>query len=135
MEIKPIRTKADYERALREIERLWGARRRTAHGDRLDVLATLVEAYEAEHFPIDLPDPIEAIRFRLEQQGLEPRALIGVLGGRSRVHEVMNGKRPLSLEMIRRLHERFGIPAEVLIRPTDHRRVPRASGVALGHFA
>ena len=117
MEIKPIRTKSDYAWALREIERLWGARQRTPEGDRLDVLATLVEAYEQKHFPIDPPDPIEAIRFRLEQQGLDPRALIGVIGGRSRVYEVMQRKRALSLEMIRRLHQRFGIPAEVLIRP------------------
>ena len=117
MEIRPIRTKADYERALREIERLWGARERTSEGDRLDVLATLVEAYEQKHFPIDPPDPIEAIRFRLEQQGLDSRALVGVIGGRSRVYEVMKRKRALSLAMIRRLHERFGIPAEVLIRP------------------
>jgi len=122
MEIKPIRTKADYERTLREIERLWGARQRTPDGDRLDVLATLVEAYEQKHFPIDAPDPIEAIRFRLEQQGLDPRALVGVIGGRSRVYEVMQRKRALSLEMIRRLHESFGIPAEVLIRPSRRRR-------------
>jgi HTH-type transcriptional regulator/antitoxin HigA len=122
MEIKPIRTKSDYERTLREIERLWGARQRTQEGDRLDVLATLVDAYEQKHFPIDPPDPIEAIRFRLEQQGLDPRALIGVIGGRSRVYEVRQGKRALSLEMIRRLHQRFGIPAEVLIRPSRRRR-------------
>jgi len=122
MEIRPIRTKADYERALREIERLWGARERTSEGDRLDVLATLVEAYEQKHFPIDPPDPIEAIRFRLEQQGLDPRALVGVIGGRSRVFEVMHRKRALSLEMIRRLHQRFGIPADVLIRPSQRRR-------------
>ncbi len=122
MEIKPIRTGADYERALREIERLWGAKQASREGDRLDVLATLVDAYEREYFPIDPPDPIEAIRFRLEQQGLDPRALIGVIGGRSRVYEVMHRKRALSLEMIRRLHERFGIPAEVLIRPPQARR-------------
>ncbi|HEY6417537.1 MAG TPA: transcriptional regulator [Candidatus Binataceae bacterium] len=118
MEIKPIRTNSDYERALREIERLWNAKVGTPKGDRLDVLATLVEDYEQKHFPVDPPDPIEAIRFRLEQQGLDPRALIGVIGGRSRVYEVMHRKRALSLEMIRRLHGRFGIPAEVLIRPT-----------------
>jgi len=122
MEIRPIRTKADYERALREIERLWGAGEGTADGDRLDVLATLVEAYEQKHFPIDTPDPIEAIRFRLEQQGLDHRALLGVIGTRSRVYEVMQRKRALSLEMIRRLHQRFGIPADVLIRPTRARR-------------
>lgn len=117
MEIKPIRTELDYERVLREIERLWGAKEGTVEEDRLDVLATLAEAYERKHFPIDSPDPIEAIRFRLEQEGLDPRALVGVIGGRSRVYEVMKRKRALSLEMIRRLHERFGIPAEVLIRP------------------
>ena len=122
MEIKPIRTKADYARALREIERLWGAEEGTMQGDRLDVLATLVEAYEQKNFPIDLPDPIEAIRFRLEQQGLDPRSLVGVIGGRSRVYEVMQRKRTLSLEMIRRLHQRFGIPAEVLIGPSRRRR-------------
>ncbi len=122
MEIKPIRTKADYERALREIERLWGAREGTPDGDRLDVLATLVDAYEQKHFPIDPPDPVDAIRFRLEQQGLDARALVGVIGGRSRVYEVMHRKRALSLEMIRRLHQRFGIPADVLIRPTRRRR-------------
>jgi HTH-type transcriptional regulator/antitoxin HigA len=122
MDIKPIRTKTDYERALREVERLWGRKEGTPDGDRLEVLATLVEAYEQKHFPIDLPDPIAAIRFRLEQQGLDPRALVGVIGGRSRVYEVMHGKRALSLEMIRRLHLRFGIPAEVLIRPSRNRR-------------
>jgi HTH-type transcriptional regulator/antitoxin HigA len=121
MEIKPIRTKSDYERTLREIEHLWGAKHATPDGDRLDVLATLVEAYEQKHFPIDPPDPIEAIRFRLEQQGLDPRALVGIIGGRSRVYEVMERKRALSLEMIRRLHQQFGIPAEVLIRPTRRR--------------
>jgi HTH-type transcriptional regulator/antitoxin HigA len=127
MKIKPIRTKADYERALREIERMWGAKEGTPQGNQLDVLATLVEAYERKHFPIDPPDPIEAIRFRLEQQGLDPRALIGVIGGRGRVHEVMHGQRALSPTMIRRLHERFGIPAEVLIRPARMGRRRRAA--------
>ena len=127
MEIKPIRSHADHERALLEIQRLWGAKEGTAEGDRLDVLVTLVDAYENEHFPMDPPDPIEAIRFRLEQQGLDPSALIGVIGGRSRVYEVMKGQRALSLEMIRRLHERFGIPAEVLIRPVRTKRRRRAA--------
>jgi len=127
MKIKPIRTKTDYERALREIERMWGAKEGTPQGNQFDVLATLVEAYERKHFPIDPPDPIEAIRFRLEQQGLDPRALIGVIGGRGRVHEVMHGQRALSLTMIRRLHERFGIPAEVLIRPARMGRRRRAA--------
>jgi HTH-type transcriptional regulator/antitoxin HigA len=127
MEIKPIRTELDYERMLREVEGLMDAKPGTAEEDRLDVLATLVEAYEERHFPIDPPDPIEAIRFRLEQQGLDPSALVGVIGGRSRVHEVMHRKRALSLEMIRRLHERFGIPAEVLIRPIRVKRRRRAA--------
>jgi HTH-type transcriptional regulator/antitoxin HigA len=127
MEIKPLHTRADHERALREIERLWGARKSTADGDRLDVLATLAEAYEREHFPIDPPDPIEAIRFRLEQQGLDAHALVGVIGGRSRVYEVMERKRALSLTMIRRLHQRFGIPAEVLIQPVRTARSHRAA--------
>lgn len=99
----------------------------SAEEDRLDVLATLVDAYESEHFPIDPPDPLEAIRFRLEQQGLDTSALVGVIGGRSRVYEVMKGKRALSLEMIRRLHERLGIPAEVLIRPVRAKRRRRAA--------
>ncbi len=127
MEIKPIRTRRDHERALLEIQRLWDAKPGTPEEDRLDVLATLVDAYENEHFPIDPPDPIEAIRFRLEQQGLDTSALVGVIGGRSRVYEVMQRKRALSLEMIRRLHERFGIPAEVLIRPTRTGRRRRAA--------
>jgi HTH-type transcriptional regulator / antitoxin HigA len=127
MEIKPIRTRRDHERALLEIQRLWGAQPGTAEEDRLDVLATLVDAYESEHFPMDPPDPIEAIRFRLEQQGLDPSALVGVIGGRSRVYEVMQRERALSLEMIRRLHERFGIPAEVLIRPIRAKRRRRAA--------
>jgi len=127
MEIKPIRNDADHERALREVQRLWGAKEGTTEGDRLDVLVTLVDAYESEHFPMDPPDPIEAIRFRLEQQGLDPSALIGVIGGRSRVYEVMHRKRTLSLEMIRRLNERFGIPAEVLIRPIRAARRRRAA--------
>lgn len=127
MEIKPIRTEADYEEALREIERVWGAREGTAQGDRLDVLTTLVEAYEQKHFSIDAPDPIEAIRFRLEQHGLDHRALVGVIGGRSRVYEVMKRKRALSLAMIRRLHQRFGIPAEILIRPVRAARRRRAA--------
>lgn len=127
MEIKPIRTNADYERTLLEIEHLWSSKKGTSNGDRLDVLATLAEAYEQKHFPIEAPDPIAAIRFRLEQQGLDTRALVGIVGGRSRVYEVMEGKRSLSLEMIRRLHERFGIPAEVLIRPMQARPRRRAA--------
>ena len=117
-EVKPIRTKRDYEAALKEVERLWGAKSGTRDGDRLDVLATLIDAYEAEHYPMDPPDPIEAIKFRMEQQGLTRRDLEEIIGTRTRIAEVLNRKRGLSVGMIRRLHERLGISAEVLIRPS-----------------
>jgi HTH-type transcriptional regulator/antitoxin HigA len=116
--LKPIRTEADYQAALAEIERLWGAKLGTAQGDRLDVLATLIDAYEAEHYPIDPPDPVEAIRFRMEQQGLTRKDLERMLGTRTRVSEILNRKRNLSISMIRRLHAELGISADVLIRPT-----------------
>ena len=117
-DVKPIRTKSDHAAALAEIERLWGAKRGTPEGDRLDVLATLVDAYEAEQFPMDPPDPIEAIKFRMEQQGLTRKDLEPLIGTRTRVAEVLNRKRSLSIGMIRRLHRALGIPADVLIRPT-----------------
>ena len=117
-DLKPIRIEADYEAALAEVERLWGAKSGTPKGDRLDVLATLIEAYEAKHYPMDPPDPIEAIRFRMEQQGLTRKDLEPMIGNRNRIAEVLNRKRGLSIEMIRQLHDRLGIPAEVLIRPT-----------------
>jgi len=116
MKVKPIRIDADHEAALKEIERLWGAADNTPAGDRLDVLITLVEAYEAKRYPIDAPDPIQAIQFRLDQEGKDLRALVGVIGSRSSVYEVMRGQRPLSLNMIRALHRQFGIPAEILIQ-------------------
>ena len=116
--LKPIRSEADYDAALAEIERLWGARAGTPEGDRLDILATLVDAYENEHYPMDPPDPIEAIKFRMEQQGLARKDLEGILGSRTRVAEVLNRRRGLSINMIRRLHEKLGISVEVLIRPT-----------------
>jgi HTH-type transcriptional regulator / antitoxin HigA len=117
-EVKPIRSERDYESALKEVERLWGAKAGTRDGDRLDVLATLIDAYEAEHYPMDPPDPIDAIMFRMEQQGLTRRDLEAVIGTRTRVAEILNRRRGLSIGMIRRLHERFGISAEVLIRPS-----------------
>jgi HTH-type transcriptional regulator / antitoxin HigA len=122
MQLKPIKTEADHQAALREIERLWGAEEGTPEGDRLDVLATLVDAYEETHFPIDVPDPIGAIKFRLEQQGEDKKALVGIIGNRTRVYEVLRRDRTLSLAMIRRLHAQFHIPAEVLIRPIRARR-------------
>src|ERR1700681_2817950 len=100
-EVKPIRSRRDYDAALKEVERLWGAKAKTRDGDRLDVLATLIDAYEAEHYPIDPPDPIEAIKFRMEQQGLARKDLEGILGTRTRVAEVLNRRRSLSINMIR----------------------------------
>ena len=120
-EVRPIRTKRDYETALKEVERLWGAKAGTPDGDRLDVLATLIDAYETEHHPMDPPDPIEAIKFRMEQQGLTRRDLEEIIGTRTRIAEVLSRKRGLSIAMIRRLHERLGISAEVLIRPSRKR--------------
>jgi HTH-type transcriptional regulator/antitoxin HigA len=117
-EIKPIRSEADYEAALAKVERVWGARSRTPEGDQLDILATLIDAYESEHHPIDPPDPIEAIKFRMEQQGLTRRDLEGILGTRTRVAEVLNRRRGLSINIIRRLHDKLGISADVLIRPS-----------------
>lgn len=122
MDIKPIKTKADYRAALREIEGLMVAGANTPEGERLDVLATLVEAYERKHFPMELPDPIEAIKFRMESLGLKPKDLQPMIGGLNRVYEVLNHTRPLTLAMIRRLHEGLGIPAECLIKPSQHQQ-------------
>jgi HTH-type transcriptional regulator/antitoxin HigA len=116
--LKPIRSESDYQAALVEIERLWGARLGTPEGDRLEVLATLIDAYEAQQDPMDPPDPIGAIRFRMEQQGLTRKDLERVLGSRTRVSEILNRKRNLSIAMIRRLHAELGISADILIRPT-----------------
>ena len=121
MEVRPIKTKSDYRRALKEIERLMSAKRGTPEGDRLDILVTLVQAFEAKHYPIDLPDPIEAIKYHMEQKGLKPRDLVPYIGSRNRVYEVLNRKRPLSLQMIWRLHKGLGIPAESLIKVANER--------------
>ena len=116
MDIAPIKSNRDYRRVLREIEGLMNARRNSPEGDRLDVLVTLVEAWERKHHPLDLPDPVEAIRYHMEQNGLQPRDLIPFIGSRNRVHEVLNRKRSLTLKMISRLHQGLGIPAESLIK-------------------
>lgn len=121
-ELKPIRSEADYQAALAEVERLWGARSGTAKGDRLDVLATLIDVYEQAHQPIDLPDAIDAVKFRMEQMGLTRKDLEPIIGSRARAAEILNRKRGLSIEMIRRLHEQLDIPAEVLIRPARRKR-------------
>jgi HTH-type transcriptional regulator/antitoxin HigA len=118
MEIKPIKTRADYKAALKALESLMNARANTLEGDRLDVLVTLVEAYEPKHFPMDLPDAVEAIEFRMEQQGLTPKDLEPLIGRSNRVYEVLNRKRALTLAMIHRLHVGLGIPAESLLKQT-----------------
>lgn len=119
MNIKPIKTKADYRAMLKEIESLMEALPDTPEGERLDVLATLVEAYEKKHYPLDLPDPVEAIKFRMDQLGLTPKDLEPMIGRLNRVYEVLNHKRPLTLKMIWRLHNGLGIPAESLIKQPE----------------
>ena len=118
MKVTPIRNEGAYNAALAEIERLMDAEADTPRGDRLDVLVTLVEAYERKHWSIDPPDPIDAIKFRMQQRGVSRRELEALLGGKNRVSEVLNRKRPLTIDMIRRLHSRLDIPAESLIKPT-----------------
>ncbi len=116
MNVKPIKSKRDYEWALREVDRLMDAKSGTPEGDRLDVLATLIDAYEQRRFPIEAPDPVEAIRFVMEQRGLSRQDLEPFIGSRARVAEVLNRKRLLTIGMIRRLHAGLGIPVDVLIR-------------------
>ena len=115
MTIRPIRNSSDHQGALKRIQALMSAKPGTDEGDELDVLTTLVDAYEAEHLPIDSPDPIEAIKFRMEQMGLERKDLEPFIGSRARVSEVLNKRRSLSLKMIRTLHEELDIPLEALI--------------------
>ncbi|GLI35008.1 helix-turn-helix domain-containing protein [Desulforhabdus amnigena] len=117
MEIKPIKTEADYEAALEEVDRLFDAGPNTPEGDRLEVLTTLIEAYEEKHHHIPPPDPIEAVLYYMESRGLSRRDLEPYIGSRARVSEVLNRKRPLTIYMIRKLHTGLGIPAEVLIQP------------------
>ena len=132
MNIKPVKTSTDYEAALKEIERLFEAQPGTPQGDRLEVLTTLVEAYEDKHYAIPAPDPIEAIQYFMESRDLSRRDLEPYLGSRARVSEILNRKRPLSLEMIRELNQGLGIPAEVLIKPYRLRTspAPRARATA-----
>lgn len=127
MDIRPIKTARDYDAALAAISEVMDAEPGTPEGDRLDILATLVDAYEARHFPIEAPDPVAAIRFRMEQLGLTRKDLEPLIGSRGRVSEVLSGKRRLSLDMIRRLHAELNIPASVLIQDPSARS-PRTSG-------
>ncbi len=117
MKIKVIKTESEYATALARIEKLMDAKGSTPQGDELELLSLLVHDYEEKVFPIDKADPVAAIRFRMEQQGLEPADLVPLLGSRSRVSEVLSGRRTLSLKMIRNLVQRLGIPAEVLLGP------------------
>ncbi|NDU93154.1 MAG: transcriptional regulator [Ferrovum sp.] len=138
MEIKPIKTAADYRAALKEVESLMAAAAGSPEGERLDVLVTLIEAYEKTHYPMDLPDPVEAIKFRMEQMGLYPKDLTPIFGRLNRVYEVLNGKRSLTLQMIRRLNVELDIPAESLIKapsrlPAGKRRSMSRRPIAARH--
>ncbi len=124
MEVKPIKTEADYNVALKNIEQLWDASYGSPEGDKLDILATLVEAYENEHYPIPFPDPIDAILHYMESQGLTEHDLEPYIGSRFCVSEILNRQRPLSLDMIRRLHKGLGISADILIQSYPLRPVP-----------
>lgn len=121
MDIRPIKTDADYHAALNDIENLMMAEPDTVEGEKLDILVTLVEAYEAKHFPMDLPDPVEAIKFEMERKGLTVKDLEPMIGKSNRVYEILNYKRSLTLKMIWKLHEGLGIPAESLIKPPQVR--------------
>ena len=116
MNLKPIRTKKDYQQALERLELIFDSKKETKEGDELEILGILIEQYESEHFPIDLPDPIEAIKFRMEQLGYTQTDLAKVVGLKSRASEILNKKRKLSLDMIRQLHEKLNIPTDVLIQ-------------------
>lgn len=116
MDISPIKTEIDYQTTLKEIELLMAAEANSPAGDRLDILVTLVEAYERKHYPIGFPDPIDAIKFRMEQQGLTLDDLVPIIGKKNRVYEIMARNRPLTLRMIEGLHEAFSIPAESLLK-------------------
>lgn len=116
MKITPIRNNKDYQNALKRLEEIFDSKKGTERGDELEILSILIEKYENERFPIDLPDPIEAIKFRMEQMGMKPKDLAEVVGYKSRVSEILNKKRKLSLSMIRKLHETLMIPTEVLVQ-------------------
>ncbi len=116
MNLKPVKTKKDYQQALDRLELIFDAKKGTVEGDELEILGILIDQYENEHFPIDLPDPIEAIKFRMEQLGYTQTDLAKVVGLKSRASEILSGKRKLSLEMIRQIHDKLNIPTDVLIQ-------------------
>ena len=115
MEIRPIKTEQDYNSAIQRIEELWGSKKDTENGDELDLLVTLVEAYEMKHYPIAPPDPIDAIKFRMEQMGMSREDMVKYLGSQSRVSEILNRKRKLTLKMVKSLYKGLKIPAEILL--------------------
>lgn len=129
-ELRPIHTPDDHAWALSELERLWGATKGTPEGNRFDILATLIDVYESKAFPMDDPDPIEAIRFRMEQMGLSRKDLEPMIGSRARIAEVFSGKRQLSVPMMRRLNAALGIPADILLRPARTSERPKPAGKA-----
>jgi HTH-type transcriptional regulator / antitoxin HigA len=139
MRIHPVRTESDYDAAVARIAELIGSEPGTAAGDELDVLVTLVDAYESRHFPVATPDPITMIKFQMEQQRLTRKDLEPMIGSRARVSEVLNGKRALTLPMIRRLHAGLGVPVDLLVGPfppsspaTTRRRKPQTAGMRAG---
>ena len=115
MDIRPIKTEQDYNSAIKRIEELWGAKKDTLNGDELDLLVTLVESYEMKHFPIAPPDPVDAIKFRMEQMGMSKEDMVKYLGSQSRVSEILNRKRKLTLKMVKSLYKGLKIPAEILL--------------------
>ncbi len=116
MRIKPIKTNSDYEKALERLEDIFDAKIETKQGDELEILTILIEKYEKENYPIEMPDPIEAIKFRMEQLGMKQKDLAEVMGFKSRVSEILNRKRKLTIDMIRKLNQKLNIPSEVLIQ-------------------
>ncbi|EKB48046.1 helix-turn-helix domain-containing protein [Cecembia lonarensis] len=116
MEIRPIRSLNDYNNALERLELIFDAKQGTTEGDELEILTILIDKYEKENFPIDLPDPIEAVKFRMEQLNMKQKDLVETIGFKSRVSEVLNKKRKLTLDMIRKLHEELNIPTDILIK-------------------
>ncbi len=116
MNITPIRTKKDYSSALKRVDELWNAKANTPQGDELEILSTLIEAYENKHYAIEAPDPIEAVKFRLDQMSITREELAKILGGKNRVSEVLNGKRKLSFTMMKNLHKHLNIPEASFFR-------------------
>jgi HTH-type transcriptional regulator/antitoxin HigA len=115
MDIRPIKTELDYNSAIKRIEELWGSKKDTPNGDEMDLLVTLVEPYEMKHYPIAPPDPIDAIKFRMEQMGMTKEDMVKYLGSQSRVSEILNRKRKLTLKMVKSLYKGLKIPAEILL--------------------